>query len=644
MVNPERRPLDLTTEDGATDWDVIEADGNGRVSLFSRWDETFFSYAPAKIDSFLVGLGTAPGTDDIISWHTHPGDVTHHSFGSILVYSGVRYFVTISAINNAGLRSTAHSDGFISDHTAPMAGIVRHGRGGQHQRFHAGVDGISANWNGFMDLESGIDRYQWAVSSDGVRDDVQSWENVGLATSASSALPAARMRSEMYILVRASNRLGKEVTAISPVLYLDTTPPEGYACSHGTNLISAAMNPSFEMGNQTAWDIAEGTAFRRRLANGAGEAAYDGESFAELQGAVSIVLADLRPGAEYRLILHAQELGAAMNGALHVSIDSVKSASFPLRLRPAHSPWHRVTLNFRALTSTHSVILKSIGGLVGLDGLGLTECIPQKIRPDIDIFDTDGHFFSAADQLHISWSVEDEQSEIQSCRWAAGVVKGGQQLSPFSDVGALNSGVATGLELEHGTEVHFTVSCINGAGLRSVFHSSATAPTIIDLSPPTLQAPLVWQSASVEAPDNMELVEHSPFIHTDPAGKANVNIALKAVDGESGIVRCDAAFGGTSGASDVLPYTGMVASGDVFFLRADIASPGTAGAQATVRCYNGAGLATQTSTCGVFCAVLGFLIHAPITQAPPPPPKPLPFAQQCNCLKCMNEAFSCVTC
>ena len=76
---------------------------------------------------------------------------------------GTRYYVTVRAWNEAGLKTTAVSDGFVVDVTPPLPGVVF--ASGHHSNRHAqsSTSTVSASWHGFEDRHSGVMSYHVAV-------------------------------------------------------------------------------------------------------------------------------------------------------------------------------------------------------------------------------------------------------------------------------------------------------------------------------------------------------------------------------------------------------------------------------------------------------------------------------------------------
>jgi hypothetical protein len=74
-----------------------------------------------------------------------------------------RYYVTVRAWNQAGLRTSAVSDGLLIDVTPPVPGVVFNT--GRHSNAHAqsSTTAVSASWHGFEDSGSQVRSYHMAV-------------------------------------------------------------------------------------------------------------------------------------------------------------------------------------------------------------------------------------------------------------------------------------------------------------------------------------------------------------------------------------------------------------------------------------------------------------------------------------------------
>ena len=79
---------------------------------------TGFVEPESAIGSFDWGVGTSPGADDLVPFHS-VGLNTAASDPTAALTEGVTYYSTVRCWNIRGLVSTATSDGFVVDHTAP---------------------------------------------------------------------------------------------------------------------------------------------------------------------------------------------------------------------------------------------------------------------------------------------------------------------------------------------------------------------------------------------------------------------------------------------------------------------------------------------------------------------------------------------
>jgi hypothetical protein len=103
---------------------------------------------------------------------------------------GTRYYVTVRAWNQAGLRTSAVSDGLLIDVTPPVPGVVFNT--GRHSNAHAqsSTTAVSASWHGFEDGESQVRSYHMAVfAADNFTAPIMPFLDVGTANKWTMAVP-----------------------------------------------------------------------------------------------------------------------------------------------------------------------------------------------------------------------------------------------------------------------------------------------------------------------------------------------------------------------------------------------------------------------------------------------------------------------
>lgn len=108
--------------------------------------------------------GTAREICDIVAMKTiSPWIHNVHTILESPMKNGQKFFVFVRSTNGAGKTSTLSSDGVTVDNTPPESGVVVDGNSSKDISYLYGDDDVQANWSGFDDKESGIERYEVAV-------------------------------------------------------------------------------------------------------------------------------------------------------------------------------------------------------------------------------------------------------------------------------------------------------------------------------------------------------------------------------------------------------------------------------------------------------------------------------------------------
>ena len=155
-------------------------------------------------------------------------DVGHNTSSTI---TGLRldsevYYIIVCAVNNAGLRSCLASDGVLVDPTPPTSGIVHDGILEPDIRYQATTHKMSANWEQIWDLESRIEKFEWAIGEGGADQLVQEFVDAGLQTHVTSKKALNLKHGHNYtVFLRIHNRAGVMTDLSSNGVIIDTTPP-----------------------------------------------------------------------------------------------------------------------------------------------------------------------------------------------------------------------------------------------------------------------------------------------------------------------------------------------------------------------------------------------------------------------------------
>lgn len=108
-------------------------------------------------------IGSVPGScDQMLNTQIDVNATKMSTFLHQPAENGKRYYVTMTAVNGAGLNTTMESDGVTIDYTPPSAGKVVVGQDSAMDYIKNG-DTIHAHFSGFEDAVSGIKSYQFAL-------------------------------------------------------------------------------------------------------------------------------------------------------------------------------------------------------------------------------------------------------------------------------------------------------------------------------------------------------------------------------------------------------------------------------------------------------------------------------------------------
>ena len=192
--------------------------------------------------------------------------------------NGQRYYSSVRAYDNYGLYVELTSNGVTVDVTRPLSGIVMDGLHLHDYDSTSDSEFVRASWHGYVDFESGIQRYEVALASspitaftssfiDGLMfnylipiDSRAHFVSVGLHLSAILRVTATwpnlylEPGQRYYVFVRAVNGAGLPGDAIpSDGFTLDTTAPFPAACvTNNTNLLADGSFELFTVSNASA--------------------------------------------------------------------------------------------------------------------------------------------------------------------------------------------------------------------------------------------------------------------------------------------------------------------------------------------------------------------------------------------------------
>ena len=463
---------------------------------------------------------------------------------SVVPQEGVQYFVTVEAINGAGLKKIVSSDGISVDKSPPVIEGVYHGIETEETEVAHAIsqdDGqcLTFYWDTPYDMDSGISSIQWCAgttnnSCDVVPSTFVDRKDTSVKHCISKALDSG---TTVFIMVALRNGAGINKQVVSSPLLIDSTPP-----TTGKVIVGNTVGTKYFKKND--FITAQWSGFS------------DPES--------TLRFFDWS-------ICHANVKGKCVTPFVNVGLKtSIKidsqgltyGVSFTLIVRA----FNKVGL-FSDVVSNQFILdgTKPSAGTVS-DGL--------KRNKDIE-------FQSSTTQLSASWSpFTDSDSNIAEYKICAGRKAGKCDESDFVVVGINLTGTINGLSLEHNKNYFVTVQATSYSGYVTTVTSNGVR---VDSTPPVrgeVRDGKTLADIDYQADDTYIFANWDAF-H----------------DLESDVIKYTWCAGTQKGLCDVAMETSV---GDRTSVGQQITPPLPAGIKifVTVRAFNKAGASTSASSDG----------------------------------------------
>ncbi|XP_070204014.1 uncharacterized protein [Littorina saxatilis] len=408
-----------------------------------------FRDSQSDVNKYEIWMGTSQFASNLHQL-TDVGRNTTWTFPLMHLEPGTRYFVTVRAWNEAGLQTTAVSDGFLSDVTPPVAGVVF--ASGRHSNRHvqSSTSTLASSWHGFEDKHSGVASYHAAVyDTSDVTMPVMSFGGVGIKTELGLQNLTLQHQHSYVIAVKATDAAGLESqVAKSPAILVDVTPPEGVTCT------------DFNLQGETT------------LTPTGAPSVLPATYHADVTGAVREI------GEVVRVEVTATGADHAAVGVLHLA-----ELKMPLHFRfspsgVATSQHHFLSPHAGVLTLR--VVVEARTGAVII--AKLYNCTSTVVSPE--------HAVTLRQMSHNSISVcariRDRESGLQTLMLGVGTTPGGLQVRPWTRVGH-GGHMNIDVHAQHATLLYVTAVAENRAGQWSRFTSQPvtfdrTAPLVSDVT------------------------------------------------------------------------------------------------------------------------------------------------------------------
>ncbi|XP_069134687.1 uncharacterized protein [Argopecten irradians] len=409
-------------------------------SLTACWGKVFSDHQ-SGIDSFLVSLGTIPGTDDIITIDD-VGLNTSKSWSDLTLSLGTKYYVTATATNQIGLHTTLVSDGVLVDQENPYTGEVFN-TAKFYNSLSQNYQDVGVSFRGFADRHSAIKTFLVAFDRSGNgSQELLKFERIGIQNTHRYTNMNLTDGHWYRFAVKALDAAGFESeTIFSPQFMYDSSTPTGFAPCEYTNL----FNETLESENGTL-------VWTKPLVNKTHPSVYR----------VHLVFIEIEDGELVEISFedqkHMYHIQSNMFDANEVHASFLSSSLF-------NDDRNIVVRMGKVDTSVKVQLLLDVSDNIKITNNTDNSVIMRQVSPS---------------ELHVTVNVLDEESGIKNIFVGAGSTRGGFQIHPLVIV-PWSSTLFT--EALHGQEVHITAIAENHAGGRSHFHAS---PVIVDHTPPQI--------------------------------------------------------------------------------------------------------------------------------------------------------------
>ncbi|XP_060577218.1 uncharacterized protein LOC132734491 [Ruditapes philippinarum] len=225
--------VDLTPPVAADVWIGNEKDDLFQTStseLSVHWnsfidvEEEGYAAHISGVTHYKVALGTTSGGIDIKPF-TDVGLTNHKTFHDLKLQNGHIYFATVMAYDFTGQFSSSKSEGIKVDTTPPQ---LKNATITLPSRHISDTEFIEACWTDvFVDMESGISHYSWAVGTHAGYDDIFPFDDTEeeCAKTPENTPLTLKEGHAYFVTVKAHNKAGLYAVTSSWAFTVEATPP-----------------------------------------------------------------------------------------------------------------------------------------------------------------------------------------------------------------------------------------------------------------------------------------------------------------------------------------------------------------------------------------------------------------------------------
>lgn len=367
------------------------------------------------------------------------------TYSDLNVREGVKYYVTVMAINRAGLVSTACSDALVIDRTPPKPGKITTGVSGKlGKRFFTPDEDIAIFWNDFLDKESGIFNYRVEVFIPNTKIVVFNETREGYVRNVTIKIQKQQNIEESKFRVRVlcSNKANLTSTSISETFIVDSSSPVPGKVIISENLKKHKRFQSNTESITTTW-----------------------EEFRDEQSPITQYEVGVGTSPGHDNVALFKSVGLRNKISLK-TLNLTHAESYYVSVRATNAAGLKTISSSKSVTIDTTPPLARNGSL--MDGVG-----PR-----------DNDYFSNETLLSGHWEdVHDPESGIVGTTYCIGTVPYGCQTKLPEDIGSRTSFDYRKNELVQGAKYYVTLEVMNGAGLSSGMVSDGM---VFDATPPDM--------------------------------------------------------------------------------------------------------------------------------------------------------------
>ena len=439
--------------DGSTGADIDYQDNTTAMS--AEWEGIEDLESGIKYYEFAISRNRA-GIPDVTSFK-NVGLQTKATAVGLSLQEDVFYCI-VCAVNFAGLRRCISSDGVLVDHTPPSQGVVHDGILEPDLKYQSSMTSMAANWEGIWDLQSGIEKFEWAIGkSSSDKSSVLPYTDVGLSTHVRSEAPLSLSSGQKYFVhLRVTNQGGGVKEIVSDGVIVDGTPPK-----------PSTIYPGFVGEGGWCYNTDDQTFYT----SDASVLAAHWDNFDEQESEIWY----------YKWAIGVSKCGTQVQPLINIGrINNANTTTADLSFKPGVKYYVAVTSRNRA-------------GLVSRacsDAFLFDRSPPRHGTIKVGREEEKEHNeYIRNDTVNIYWhGLVDHESGIDACRIT---VVDEHEVVVFTETHKTSQGnvsIPSNVQLIQGAQYQATVNCTNKAGLST----NVSSPLfVIDNTPPTQNAPVL---------------------------------------------------------------------------------------------------------------------------------------------------------